>query len=64
MSDKLDLGDASRVIELHRIAGGPQSDSFVVVYLPNERLLIDADAFTLAAAGALPPAVPNRTVST
>lgn len=59
MSDKLELGDASHAIEVHRITGGPHSDSFLMVYLPKERLLIEADAFAPAAAGTPPPAVPN-----
>ena len=59
VSDKLELGDASHAIEVHRITGGPHSDSFLMVYLPKERLLIEADAFAPAAAGTPPPAVPN-----
>jgi glyoxylase-like metal-dependent hydrolase (beta-lactamase superfamily II) len=59
VSDRLDLGDASRPVEVHRIVGGPHSDSFLMVYLPRERLLIEADAYTPAAPNTPPPAVPN-----
>lgn len=59
VSDKLELGDASRSVEVHRIVGGPHSDSFVMVYLPKDKLLIEADAFTPAALNTAPPAVPN-----
>jgi len=44
---------------VHRIAGGPHSDSFVMVYLPKERLLIEADAYTPAAPDTPPPAMAN-----
>ena len=40
----------TRPVEVHRIAGGPHSDSFLMVYLPKEKLLIEADAFTPARA--------------
>jgi len=59
VGDKLDIGDAARPIEVHRIVGGPHSASFVMVYLPRERLLIEADAFTPAPPNAPPPAVAN-----
>jgi len=59
VADKLELGDTSRAVEVHRIVGGPHSESFVMVYLPRERLLIEADAFTPAAPNTPPPGVPN-----
>ena len=46
-------------VEVHRIVGGPHNDGFLMVYLPRERLLIEADAFTPAAPNTPPPAVPN-----
>ena len=58
-TDKLEIGDASRPIELHRIVGGPHSESIVMVYLPKEKLLIEADAFTPPAPNTPPPAVAN-----
>jgi glyoxylase-like metal-dependent hydrolase (beta-lactamase superfamily II) len=59
VADKLDLGDASRAVEIHRIADSAHSDSFLMVYLPKDKLLIQADAFTPAAPNTPPPAVPN-----
>jgi len=59
VGERMDLGDVSRPIELHRLIAGPHSDSFLMVYLPRERLLIQADAFTPGAPGSAPPAVPN-----
>ena len=59
VGDKLDVGDATRPIEVHRMVGGPHSSSIVMVYLPNEKLLIEADAFTPAPPNTPPPAVAN-----
>ena len=58
--DKHVLTDGSRVVEVHRIAGSPHHDGFAMVYLPAEKLLIEGDAFTPAAAGApTPPSSPT-----
>jgi len=59
VGDKLAMADAMRVIEVHAIAGSPHAESFLMIYLPEERLLIEADAFTPAAPNAPPPATPN-----
>jgi glyoxylase-like metal-dependent hydrolase (beta-lactamase superfamily II) len=59
LTDRLEIGDARRPIEVHRIVGGPHSESIVMVYLPGERLLIEADAFTPPAPNTPPPAVAN-----
>jgi len=59
VGDKLEIGDASRPVEVHRIVGGPHSDSLLMVYLPKEKLLIEADAYTPGAPNTPPPATPN-----
>jgi glyoxylase-like metal-dependent hydrolase (beta-lactamase superfamily II) len=59
VADKLDLDDAARAVQVQRIEGGVHSGSFLLVYLPKERLLIEADAFTPGPPDAAPPAVPN-----
>ena len=59
VGDRLDIGDATRPIEVHRLVGGPHSASIVMVYLPNEKLLIEADAFTPSPPNTPPPAVAN-----
>ena len=46
VSDKMTLSDGTRTVELHRIAGRRHTDTFLMVYLPKERLLIEADAYT------------------
>jgi glyoxylase-like metal-dependent hydrolase (beta-lactamase superfamily II) len=57
--DKLEIGTAARPVEVHRIVGGSHSESFVMVYLPKDKLLIEADAFTPPAPNTPPPAVAN-----
>jgi glyoxylase-like metal-dependent hydrolase (beta-lactamase superfamily II) len=59
LTDKHVLTDGQRTIEVHQIAGGGHNDAFVMVYLPAERILIEADAWTPGAANAPPPATPN-----
>ena len=59
VGDKLEIGDATRPVEVHRIIRSAHSDSFLMVYLPKERLLIEADAFTPPAPNTPPPAVAN-----
>ncbi len=57
--EKLALGDSARPVEVHRIAHGNHSDTFQMVYLPKEKLLIEADAYTPGPPNAPPPAAPN-----
>jgi glyoxylase-like metal-dependent hydrolase (beta-lactamase superfamily II) len=59
VTDKHVLTDKNRNIEIHSIAGSGHNDAFLMVYLPKEKILIEGDAFTPAAADAPPPAVPN-----
>ena len=59
VDDKLELGDASRRIEIHRIAGSVHSKSLLMVYLPKDKLLIEADAYTPGAPNSPPPTTPN-----
>jgi glyoxylase-like metal-dependent hydrolase (beta-lactamase superfamily II) len=51
-TDKQILTDGGRIIEVHRIANSPHHDGFAMVYLPAERLVIEADAYTPPAAAA------------
>ena len=48
--------DRVRTIELHRIANSPHHDGFAMVYVPGEKILVEADAFTPADAAAPAPA--------
>lgn len=58
-SDKYVLSDGNRDIELHSIAGNSHNDAFLLVYLPKEKILVEADAYTPPAANAPPLAKPN-----
>jgi glyoxylase-like metal-dependent hydrolase (beta-lactamase superfamily II) len=59
VADKGELSDATRSIELHRITGSVHNDAFLMVWLPKERLLIQADAYTPLPPNTPPPATPN-----
>ena len=56
---KLVLDDASRPIEIHAIEGSGHNDAFAMVYLPAQKILIEADAWTPAPSGAKPSATVN-----
>lgn len=59
MQDKRVLSDATRTVELHLIQGTVHGDGLIMAYLPKEKLLVEADAYTPAAPNATPPAQPN-----
>lgn len=59
VTEKLVLRDPLRQIEVHEMQGSVHAQGFMMVWLPAERLLIQADAFTPPAAGTPPPAVPH-----
>ena len=56
---KHDLSDSTRRVEVHEIDASIHAQGFLMVHLPKERLLIQADAYTPLATGMPPPAVPN-----
>jgi glyoxylase-like metal-dependent hydrolase (beta-lactamase superfamily II) len=58
-ADKHVMTDGSRTIELHIVKGNAHNDALAMVYLPKERLLIEADAFTPGPPDAPPPPTPN-----
>ncbi len=45
-TDKLVLDDGKRKIEIHQIKDNGHNDAFALVYLPAEKILVEADAFT------------------
>lgn len=59
VSDRASLSDGARTIDIHRITDSVHNDTFLMVHLPAEKILIEADAYTPLAAGAAPPATPN-----
>ena len=59
VGDRHRMSDGTRTLEILRITDGGHSDTFQMVYLPREKLLIEADAYTPLAPNAKPPATPN-----
>jgi glyoxylase-like metal-dependent hydrolase (beta-lactamase superfamily II) len=53
------LTDGKRTIEMREIAGSGHNDAFLMVFLPAEGILSEADAWAPLPANAPPPAVPN-----
>jgi glyoxylase-like metal-dependent hydrolase (beta-lactamase superfamily II) len=57
--DRRVLTDGARTVEIHHIAGNTHDDGLLMVYLPQERLLSEADAFTPPPANTPPPSPPS-----
>jgi glyoxylase-like metal-dependent hydrolase (beta-lactamase superfamily II) len=55
--DRRVLTDGARSVEIHHIAGNAHADGLLMVYLPKEKLLSEADVFTPPPA-TTPPAMP------
>ena len=63
VGEKMVLSDGTRTVEIYHVADSHHSDTFLMVYLPKEKLLIEADSFTPGPPNAPPPAQvnPNNT---
>ena len=59
VGDRAQLSDGTRTIDIYRITDSVHNDSFLLVHLPNEKILIEADAYTPLAPNTPPPANPN-----
>lgn len=59
VKDKLVVSDGKRTVELHQIKDNDHADTFLMAWLPAEKLLIEADLFTPGAPNAPAPAQPN-----
>ena len=46
------LTDSVRMVEIHHVRGNPHSESMLMVYLPADKLVIEADVYTPPAADA------------
>jgi glyoxylase-like metal-dependent hydrolase (beta-lactamase superfamily II) len=53
------ISDGTRTVELYHIAGNPHHDGLLMAYLPREKFLIQADAFTPPPPNAPPPTIIN-----
>ncbi len=59
VGDKFVLSDGNRSVEMHLVKGSIHTDGMMVMYLPKEKLLVQADMPTSLPPGAKPPAKPN-----
>jgi len=57
--DRRVLSDGTRTVEIRHIAGILHADDMLMVYLPKEKLLIEADAYTPPAPNVAPMTPPN-----
>ena len=60
VNEKLVLDDGARKVEIHRLHPSNHVDTFLMVYLPAEKILIQADAFTPGPPNSPPPAPPHN----
>jgi glyoxylase-like metal-dependent hydrolase (beta-lactamase superfamily II) len=51
LGDKKVLTDGTRTIEVHLVKDSPHTDGTVMAYLPNEKLLVEADIFDMPGPG-------------
>ena len=59
VKDRRVLTDGTRSVEIHHIAGCLHDDGLLMVYLPKERLLVQADTYTPVPANTPPPMPPS-----
>jgi glyoxylase-like metal-dependent hydrolase (beta-lactamase superfamily II) len=46
VTDHKSLGDGGRSLEIHHVQGNAHNDGLLMVYLPKEKILVQADAFS------------------
>ena len=56
VGDRHTMRDSLRTIEIHHVPGNPHNGNMLVVYLPAEKILIQADLYNPPAPNAPPPA--------
>jgi hypothetical protein len=59
VGDKQVLKDGTRTVEIHQIKNSVHGEAFLMVYLPKEKLLVEADAYTPLPPNAPVPEVAN-----
>jgi glyoxylase-like metal-dependent hydrolase (beta-lactamase superfamily II) len=57
--DRRVLSDGTRTVEIRHIAGNLHADDMLMVYLPKEKFLIEADAYTPPAPNVAPMSPPS-----
>ena len=53
------LSDGTRTVEIHHVAGNGHAEDLLMVYLPKEKLLVEADVYTPLAPNVTPPTPPS-----
>jgi len=61
-TDRYTISDGNETIELYHVDGLNHSDNMAIVYLPKEKIVINADLFSPPAAGGNLPNVSNNAV--
>ena len=59
VNSKRSFTDDSRVVDIYYIDGSVHAQGFLMVHLPKEKILVEADAYTPGAPNTPAPAVPN-----
>lgn len=59
VSGKRSFTDGTRVVDVHYIEDSLHAQGFLMVHMPKEKILIEADAYTPGAPNTPAPAVPN-----
>lgn len=59
VNSKRSFTDGARVVDVYYIDGSVHAQGFLMVHLPKEKILIEADAYTPGAPNSPAPAVPN-----
>src|SRR6267142_5987639 len=57
-NDKYTISDGTRIMDLHEVQGNPHAAGMLMIHLPKERILVEADLFNPPAPNAAYPAVP------
>jgi glyoxylase-like metal-dependent hydrolase (beta-lactamase superfamily II) len=57
VDQEMELKDATRTVNLYRIAGSPHATTLLMAYFPKERILVEADVYNPG--GMLAPYAPN-----
>jgi glyoxylase-like metal-dependent hydrolase (beta-lactamase superfamily II) len=63
LNAKYTLSDGVRTMDIHPLQGLDHNANMLVVYLPTEKILINADLYAPPAPGAQPPAVSQSMIS-
>ena len=59
VTERYALSDGARTLEMHLVQGLRHAGHMLMAYLPNEKILVEADLYSPPAQGAQPPATPN-----